>query len=86
MRNQYLTVAVDQMSRWPLAWAIPADLFNSLGVMEFVKKEIIMLFGPPQYILSDNDLKLDCEAVQISHIDSISSGSAHRHTIPKVIV
>ena len=28
------------------------------------KKEIIMLFGPPQYILSDNDLKFDCKAVQ----------------------
>ncbi len=62
--NQYLIVAVEQMSKWPAAWAIPADLINSLGGMEFVKKEIIMLFGPPQYILSDNDLKFNYKAVQ----------------------
>ncbi len=43
---------------------IPTELFNSLGAMKFVKKEIIMAFGPPQYMLSDNDLKLDCKAVQ----------------------
>ncbi len=35
-----------------------------LGVMKFVKKEIIMDFSPPQNILSDNDLKFDCKAVQ----------------------
>ncbi len=52
------------MSKWPVAWAISADFFNSLGVMEFVKKEIIMLFGPPQYVLSDNDIKFDCKEVQ----------------------
>ncbi len=62
--NQYLIVAVEQMSKWLVAWAIPADLFNSLGVIELVKRKIIMLFGPPQYILSDNDLKFDCKAVQ----------------------
>ena len=45
--NQCLAVAVEQMSKWPLAWAIPADLFKSIGVIEFVKKEIITLFGPP---------------------------------------
>ena len=43
---------------------IPTELFNSLGVMKFDKKEIIMAFGPPPYILSDNDLKFDCKAVQ----------------------
>ncbi len=62
--NQYLIAAVEQMSKWPVAWAIRNNLFNSQGVMEFVKKERIMMFGPPQYILSDNDLKFDCEAVQ----------------------
>ncbi len=62
--NQYLIVSVEQMSKWPVSWEIPANLFNSLGVMEFVKKEVIMLFGPPQYILSDNDLNFDCKAVQ----------------------
>ena len=41
-------------------------------LMKFAKKEIIMAFGPPQYILSDNDLKFDCKAVQ---------GFAHRFKI-----
>ncbi len=40
--------------------------------MKFFKKEIIMAFGPPQYILSDNYLKFDCKAVQ---------GYAHRFNI-----
>ncbi len=62
--NQYLIAAVEQMLKWHVAWGIPADLFNSLGVMEFVKKEIFILLGRPQYILSDNDLKFDCKAVQ----------------------
>ncbi len=52
------------MSKWPVALMISAGLFTSLGVMEFVKKELIMFAGPPQYILSDNDLKFDCKAVQ----------------------
>ncbi len=52
------------MSKCPVGWAIPADSFNSLDVMEFVSKETIMLFGPPQYILSENDLKFDCKVVQ----------------------
>ena len=33
-------------------------------LMKFVKKEIIMTFGPSQYILGDNDLKFDCKSVQ----------------------
>ncbi len=52
------------MSNRPAVWATPADLFNSLGVTGFLKKEIIMLFGPPQNILSGNDLMLDCKAEQ----------------------
>ena len=63
MSNQYLIVAVEQMSNWPVAWAIPADLFNSKRVMELLKKEIIMLLGPPQYILGDNEPNFDCKAV-----------------------
>ncbi len=62
--NQCLVVAVEQMSNWPVAWTIPADLYNSLGAMEFVKKKIIILFGPSQYILSDRCLKFDCKAVK----------------------
>ena len=70
--NQYLIVAVEQLSKWPVAWAIPMELFNSLGGMKFVKKEIILAFGPPQYMLTDNDLKIDCKAVQdFAHLFNI---------------
>ncbi len=62
--SQYLIVAVESMSKWPVVWAIPTELFKSLGVMKFVKKEIIMAFGPPQYMLTDNELKFDFKAVQ----------------------
>ena len=48
------------MSKWPVAWVTPTNSFDSQGVMEFVKKEVIIMFGPPQYIMSDNDLKFDC--------------------------
>ena len=41
-----------------------AELFNSMRVMEFIKQEIIMLFGPPQFAPSSNDLKFDCKAMQ----------------------
>ena len=36
--NQHLIVPVKHISKWPVAWAIPADLFNSLGVVKSVKK------------------------------------------------
>ncbi len=52
------------MSKWPVAWAIPADLCNSLGVMEFIKKAITLYFGPPQFIFSENDVMFNCKAVQ----------------------
>ncbi len=51
------------MSKRPVAWGIPTEFFNSLGVIKFGKKEIIMAFGPPQYVLSDNDIKFDCNSV-----------------------
>ncbi len=47
-----------------VAWAIPTELFNSLGVVKFVKKEIIIDLGPPQCSLSDNDLNFERKGVQ----------------------
>ena len=83
--NQYLIVAVEQISKWLVAWAIPTELLNSLGVMKFVKKEIILDFGPTQYILSDNELNFDCKAVQDLLIDSTSSGSANQVIIHRAM-
>ena len=52
------------MSKWPVLRAIPVELFNSLGALEFVKKEILLQFGSPKFILSDNDLKFDFKAIK----------------------
>ncbi len=62
--NQYLIVPVEKISKWPVAWTIPSDLSNSLVVMEPVKKGIIMLFCPLQYILGYNELNCYFKAVQ----------------------
>ncbi len=48
--DQYLIVTAEQM---------PANLFNSIGVTEFIEKETIMQFGPPGFTLNDNNLKFD---------------------------
>ena len=51
------------MSKWPVARAILAELFNSLGAPKFDKKEIVLPFGIPKFILSDKNLKFDCKAI-----------------------
>ena len=43
---------------------MPAEIFYHLGALKFVKEEIILTFGPPKFILSDNDLNFDCKAVK----------------------
>ena len=48
--NQYLLVVIENMSKCPIARAIPAEPFNSLGVLKFVKEEIILPFGSPKFI------------------------------------
>ena len=41
-----------------------AELFNALGALKFIKERIILPFGSPKFILSDNYLKFDCKAVE----------------------
>ena len=50
--NSFLAVAVEHLYNWPVAAAAFEPL--STVVVEFVKKEILMTFGNPIYILSDN--------------------------------
>ena len=52
------------MPKWPVARATPAELFNALGHLKFVKEEIILPFGSPKYVLRDNDLNFDCNTVE----------------------
>ncbi len=47
--SQYLIVAVDHMAKWAVAWGLLTELFNSLVVMKFIRKEIIMALGPQQH-------------------------------------
>ena len=62
--NQYLLFGIESMSKRQKAQAISAELFNSLRALKFVKEEIILPFGSPKFILSDDDLKFDCKAIE----------------------
>lgn len=54
----YLLIAVEHLSRWQVAQAIPDDLFNSDGVMQFAEKDIIAPFGNLVFIVTDNDTRV----------------------------
>lgn len=54
---RYLLFAVEHLSGWPVAQAIPDDFFNSGEVMQFVEKEIITPFVNPLFIVLHNDTK-----------------------------
>ena len=43
---------------------MPAELFNALGALRFVPEGIILPFGSPKFVLSDNDLKFDWKEVE----------------------
>ena len=50
--NQYILVAVDYVSKWVEAVALPNN--TSASVVKFVKKNIFTRFGVPRAIISDN--------------------------------
>ena len=50
--NQYILVAVDYVSKWVEAIALPTN--RGKDVVRFVKKNIFSRFGVPRAILSDN--------------------------------
>ena len=50
--NQYILVAVDYVSKWVEAVALPTN--KGKDVVRFVKKNIFSRFGVPRAILSDN--------------------------------
>ena len=52
------------MSKFPVAPAIPAELFNLLGALKFIKEEIILQFGSENFILNENDFKFDCKVIE----------------------
>ena len=50
--NQYILVAIDYVSKWVEAVALPNN--TSKSVIQFVKKNIFTRFGVPRAIISDN--------------------------------
>ena len=50
--NQYILVAVDYVSKWVEAVALPTN--KGKDVVRFIKKNIFSRFGVPRAILSDN--------------------------------
>ena len=50
--NQYILVAVDYVSKWVEAVALPTN--KGKDVVKFVKKHIFSRYGVPRAILSDN--------------------------------
>lgn len=48
----------------PVAQTLPENLFNSMGVLQFVEKEIFMTFGYPANIMNDNDSKIQSAPVR----------------------
>ena len=49
--NKYILVAVDYVSKWVEAVALPTN--DSRAVMKFVRKNIFTRFGTPRAIISD---------------------------------
>ena len=62
--SKYILIAVEHLSGWPVAQSLSSDLFNSIGVLQFVEKEIVATFGYPTTIISDNDTKFQSAPVK----------------------
>jgi hypothetical protein len=49
--NKYILVAVDALTRWPLAKAVPDA--DAKATAQFIYDEIVLQYGPPETILTD---------------------------------
>ena len=50
--NRYLIVAIEHLTSWPIAKAVPT--IDSITLCRFILTEIVAFFGCPFYLLSDN--------------------------------
>jgi len=50
--NEYILVAIDYMSKWVEAVALPTN--GAKGLVHFLKKNIFTRFGTPRAIISDS--------------------------------
>lgn len=63
-RYVYIIIAVEHLSNWPIAVAIPQGSFNSLGVIDFVRKHICDVFENPAFMVSDNGTQFNSLATK----------------------
>ena len=61
--SRYLLIGVEHLTGWPVAQSLLESLFNSVGVLQFVEKEILTTYGNPVTIMSDNDSKFRSESI-----------------------
>ena len=52
-------LALEHLSNWPVVSAINPELFDSIGVVKFVREQICVQYGNTVCILSDGDSKFD---------------------------
>lgn len=60
--NQWIVTAIDYATGWPIAKALPDS--KSWRVADFIYKEIVINFGAPKEILSDNGSNFIAEVVE----------------------
>jgi hypothetical protein len=60
--NKHILVAVDALSRWPLAKAVPNA--DAKTTAKFIYEEIVLQYGPPETILTDRGTPFLNEVVQ----------------------
>ncbi len=62
--SRYVLLAVEHLCNWPVASVINPDMFNSIGVIKFVREQICVQYGNPVCVVSDGDSNFDNRAVR----------------------
>jgi putative transposase len=60
--NQYILVAVEHFTRWPLALACPDA--TGITTARFIYTQIFCQFGPPTHLLSDNGSHFEAHVIR----------------------
>lgn len=58
----FALIAVERMVGWPIPWATTD--FTAETVMRFIEEDMVLLFGPPKRIFSDNAIAFAVGSVQ----------------------
>lgn len=60
--KRFVIIAVEHLTGWPIAWATESSTADT--VINFVHEEIVLPFGPPRRIVSDNANAFTAGAVE----------------------